>query len=92
MSNLGESGPTGSKAMISSEVEDRLIWFMMLATRLLRRLQKVLPRGRVFIMETRYKDADEYIRLGKEGIHPTFGNEGYSGGFIHPEMYSGTRL
>lgn len=30
------------------------------------KIAKVLPRGKVFIMETRYKDADEYIRLGKE--------------------------
>lgn len=30
------------------------------------KIAKVLPRGKVFIMETRYKDADEYIKLGKE--------------------------
>lgn len=30
------------------------------------KLAKVLPRGKVFIMKMRYKDADTYIALGKE--------------------------
>lgn len=56
------------------------------------KIAKVLPRGRVFIMETRYKDADEYIRLGKEKefIQDFWKAKAYTPAGLHSsaEMYS----
>lgn len=56
------------------------------------KIVKVLPRGRVFIMETRYKDADEYIKLGKEKefIQDFWKAKAYTPAGLHSsaEMYS----
>lgn len=56
------------------------------------KIAKVLPRGRVFIMETRYKDADEYIKLGKEKefIQDFWKAKAYTPAGLHSsaEMYS----
>lgn len=56
------------------------------------KIAKVLPRGKVFIMETRYKDADEYIKLGKEKefIQDYWKAKAYTPAGLHSsaEMYS----
>lgn len=56
------------------------------------KIAKVLPRGKVFIMETRYKDSDEYIKLGKEKefIQDYWKAKAYTPAGLHSsaEMYS----